>query len=174
MVLNLPIATALQFSSSCCGDHPTENYSLQLHNCGFATLENHNINIWQSRYLICDPKRVTTQRLRTSALKPVCMHSISCSALCVEDQYLRCFPEHKANEQYIQWRKYIKSYICGQIKCYTHFHWGRKNHDSSSFGLECVHGSQDLILKDNFKNHIEECFIKCILHIITFRIIRCK
>lgn len=34
------------------------------------------------------------------------------------------------------------------------------------------HGPQDLILKNNFKNHIQERFIKCVLHSITFRIIR--
>lgn len=37
-----------------------------LYNCDFATVMNGDVNTWYSGYLICDPRGVRTQRLRTT------------------------------------------------------------------------------------------------------------
>ena len=42
---SLPSATALYYSSSCCGDPQPGDYFLLLHNCNFATVMSHNVNI---------------------------------------------------------------------------------------------------------------------------------
>jgi hypothetical protein len=41
---------------------------LLLHNCNFASGMNCNVNFWYAEYLMWDPKRVTTHRLRNAAL----------------------------------------------------------------------------------------------------------
>ena len=49
----------------------TPNYKIilwLLHNCNVVTVINHNVNIWYAEYLIQDPQKVMTHRLRTAVL----------------------------------------------------------------------------------------------------------
>lgn len=39
-------------------------------NCNFATIMNYNVSIWYAGYLIYNPKRMETHRLRTTGLEP--------------------------------------------------------------------------------------------------------
>lgn len=64
MILNLPNAGTLQYSS-CVGENPNHKIiALLLHNWNVATVVNHNGNIW---YAI--PKKVMAHKLRTTALR---------------------------------------------------------------------------------------------------------
>jgi hypothetical protein len=50
---------------------PTHTITLLLlHKCNFATVMNHNVNIWHAGYLIDDPEGVTTHLLRAFGLTP--------------------------------------------------------------------------------------------------------
>lgn len=61
VILKLPKAVTLYYSSSCCGDPHHRIISLLLHKCNFAVM-NYNVNIWHAGYLIRNPcERVTHQ-----------------------------------------------------------------------------------------------------------------
>jgi hypothetical protein len=83
LALGLPNATAVQHSSSCCGDPPNHKIILLLiHNCKCTSVMKHNVDIWYAGYLIGDPcERVVrdhsglaTHRLRTTALASCLPH----------------------------------------------------------------------------------------------------
>jgi hypothetical protein len=63
-VLNLPNTVPLVVTPN------HKLFPLLPHNCNFAVLMNHNVNIWYAVYLPCNPhERVVTHRLRTTALR---------------------------------------------------------------------------------------------------------
>lgn len=46
MVLSLPHAATLEYSSACCGDRQLRHYfHCYFHNCNFSTVMNHNVII---------------------------------------------------------------------------------------------------------------------------------
>jgi hypothetical protein len=56
VVLNLPNAATLSYSSSWCGEPPPiQLFLLQHHICNFATVMNWSVNFWCAGYLIWDP-----------------------------------------------------------------------------------------------------------------------
>ena len=56
VLLNLTNVVTLQYISSCCGDPSHQIILLLYHNCNFATLMNHNVNICDAGYVIFYPQ----------------------------------------------------------------------------------------------------------------------
>ena len=51
VVLNLPNAMTLEYSSSCCGDPKPKHRGLLPHNCKFTMAVNHNVSTWYMTYV---------------------------------------------------------------------------------------------------------------------------
>jgi hypothetical protein len=68
VVLNLPNAATLQYSFSCCGNLNHKITLLLLNNYNFASVTNHNINMWYVGYLVGDLQKGNDSQVENSRL----------------------------------------------------------------------------------------------------------